>query len=104
MVSYNNFTYTTYTMIPMNQKEITLALRRNVKVYRHFDIEEIKNGNEKQTCQVCNNSIIYSYTTHGIPYSNIVRRIIVFRKRNGINQICPTCSKNEADKRYPLNE
>lgn len=93
------------------KRALYLNLRRALKVRRRFDIEDGGVANdgavrERQTCRTCGVTILHEMRH---PTGEPIRvRIPSLKYRQGTGAtgnagICPTCTKNERDRRYPLS-
>jgi len=88
---------------PVRKRQLTLRLRRRVKVSRRFDVLDLGDGCERQTCRECGVSIVVDHCKTGAAIETVTK-LIVYRTTGGVTGVCPTCSKRLAAERYPLPE
>lgn len=84
-----------------NRLKLLRRLRKQIKVHRHFTVELLEDGREKQTCKTCGHSEVKDI------YPNINKsfqeKLVKYRNSGaGIYGVCKACSKVAADERYPI--
>jgi hypothetical protein len=86
---------------PNPKRTLTLKLRRTVKVQRRFDLLQIDEVTEEQTCKTCGYKTTYIHKTT----PEMAKKLMAYRKRGGgVSGVCPNCSAIHAKERYPLPE
>lgn len=83
---------------PKPSERLLANLRKQVKVHRRFDVRDLGDGREEQTCRACGKKLIYRHPS----YNAVVKKLIAYRQANGgVSGVCPKCSKKAALERYP---
>lgn len=90
------------TRKPRDPKRVLiLRLRRAVRVYRRFDVRQVGELLEEQTCRTCG----YKETIEHKTLPAMAKKLIAYRAHGGgVSGVCPACSKQAAKERYPLPE
>ena len=86
--------------VQQRKRALILKLRRTVKVQRRFNVKDLGDGREEQTCREC--GYVEVYTHEGVN-PILAKKLIAYRADgSGVSGTCPKCSKERARERYPL--
>lgn len=88
------------------RRRALLNMRKTIRAHRHFDVELLPDGREKQTCRTCGKSVVHDpwKCPDGSTVSLAMReKLTKYRTSgSGVGGVCPTCTKRARDERYPL--
>ncbi len=90
------------------RRRLLLALRKTIRAHRHFDVELLPDGRERQTCRTCGKAVVIDpwKTPDGATVHRALReKLTKYRTHgHGVGGVCPHCTKLARDERYPLSE
>jgi hypothetical protein len=88
------------------KRRLLLGLRRRVKVLRRFTVEPIDGGRERLTCTTCGTVVEQPVGGEGANVCpGIVEKLAAYRAHGtGVSGYCDKCTRDERDRRYPLEK